>query len=64
MKNRKYIEKDSNGLIFDGRSLHGTTVTIRITSDEYGKSMSLTAGNIQIQIPLEPIEVQLGDILR
>lgn len=61
---RKYIEKDTNGLIYDGKHLHGAVVTVRITSDNYGKSMSLTAGNIQIQIPLEPIEVQLGDILR
>jgi hypothetical protein len=57
---RDYREKDIDGLIFDGIHIKPSRVTVRMTSDKYGQSLSLTASNIQINIPLESVR----DIIR
>ena len=57
---RDYREKDVFGFITDGKRFAKRKVTIRMTSDEIGQSLSLTADNIQINIPLEAV----SDIIR
>ena len=62
MKNRDYREKTIKGMIFD---IHKPfpqmgQVTVRMTSDKIGQSLSLQCANIMIEIPLEPV----SDIIR
>lgn len=57
---RDYREKDVNGIITDGHHIRPCNVTVRMTSDKHGQSLSLTASNIQIDIPLESVR----DIIR
>ena len=57
---RDYREKDVNGIITDGFRFRPSKVTVRMTSDKHGQSLSLTAANVQIQIPLEAV----SDIIR
>lgn len=57
MKGRDYREKTVKGMIFD---IHRPfpqvgDVTIRMTSDRIGQSLSLQCANIMIEIPLEPV---------
>lgn len=56
--------KDINGLIFKD-SMHPTRITVRITSDSRGKSLSLAdeKENVMLMIPLEPIAKDLKQIL-
>ena len=59
MKNRDYREKTIDGMIVDMHYLRPcplfTNVTVRMTSDERGQSLSLTCANIMIEIPLESV---------
>ena len=58
---RDYREKDVKGIIKIWnprriyRSIHDT-VTVRMTSDDKGQSLSLSAGNVLIEIPLEQVQ--------
>ena len=48
--------KDVKGLIFTDSKMANVTVTVRVTSDAIGKSLSLTAANhVMIEIPMEPV---------
>ena len=60
---RDYREKDVDGLITDITQFvipKKCNVTVRMTSDKIGQSLSLSAYNIMIQIPLE----QVRDIIK
>ena len=54
-----YREKTVAGLIFDATTkpprLERCNVTVRMTSDEIGQSLSMQAGNVMIEIPLEHV---------
>ena len=52
---RDYREKDVDGIIFDGLYIKPSRITVRMTSDKYGQSLSLTAWNVQFQIPLDAV---------
>lgn len=53
---RDYREKTINGYMTDGTHFGGIPVTVRMTNDDKGKSLSLTAGDrIQIGIPLDEV---------
>ena len=56
IKDRDCREKDVKGMITDGHRFTMTNVVVRMTSDIRGKSLSLNAGNILIEIPLEEVE--------
>lgn len=62
MTKRDYREKDVEGMIVDIRRPlpKPCTVTVRMTSDKRGQSLSLSAYNIQFMIPLEAVR----DIIR
>ena len=64
MKKRDYREKTIKGCIFDICQIptlpRKCDVTVRMTSDKIGQSLSLCAYNVMIEIPLEPI----ADIIR
>lgn len=55
---RDYREKDVKGMIADITKPvpHFCKVTVRMTSDKRGKSLSFQAANVMIEIPLEGIE--------
>lgn len=55
---RDYREKNVMGMIVDITKPmpHFCNVTVRMTSDNKGKSLSLAAANVMIQIPLEEVE--------
>lgn len=60
---KDYREKTVKGLLFDttfGIKMHETHVTVRMTSDKMGQSLSLSAGNYMISIPME----QVRDIIK
>ncbi len=61
---RDYREKTIKGCIFDGSKPlllpKMCDVTVRMTSDKIGQSLSLQAFNVMIEIPLE----QVRDIIR
>ena len=61
---RDYREKTIKGCIFDGSKPlllpEMCDVTVRMTSDKIGQSLSLQAFNVMIEIPLE----QVRDIIR
>ena len=57
---RDYREKDVSGLITDGHHIRPCNVTVRMTSDKHGQSLSFTAYGVQINIPLESV----ADIIR
>lgn len=60
---RDYREKDVDGLITDITQFvipKKCNVTVRMTSDKIGQSLSLSAYNIMISIPLE----QVRDIIK
>ncbi len=56
---RDYREKTVNGWITDGKNLKFTPITVRMTSDNKGQSLSLSAEDkdilIQLGIPLESV---------
>lgn len=53
---RDYREKDVGGWLTDGKHWGEIPVTVRMTSDDKGQSLSLTAGeSIQIGISLEDV---------
>lgn len=58
---RDYREKDVKGMLAIWnprripRFIHDT-VTVRMTSDDKGQSLSLSAGNVLIEIPLEQVQ--------
>lgn len=55
---RDYREKEVEGVIGDIRAMLAPKrckVTVRMTSDKKGKSLSLQAYNILIEIPLESV---------
>lgn len=56
---RDYREKDVNGVIFDiaGKTMlpRDCKVTVRTTSDSRGQTLSLSAFNIMLSIPLESV---------
>lgn len=60
---KDYREKTVKGLFFDttfGIKMRATPVTVRMTSDKIGQSLSLSAGNYMISIPME----QVRDIIK
>jgi hypothetical protein len=59
------VTKDINGLIYKG-SMQPTRVTVRMTSDSKGKSLSLAdeKENVMLMIPLELIAKDLKQILK
>lgn len=61
MAMRDYREKDVKGMlaIWNPRRIPTfihDTVTVRMTSDKKGQSLSLSAGNVLIEIPLEQVQ--------
>ena len=52
---RDYRHKTVDGYITDGFHLAKIPVDVRMTSDKLGQSLSFTAGEIQIGIPLESV---------
>ena len=58
------ITKDINGLIYKD-SMQPTRITVRMTSDSKGKSLSLAdeKKNVMLMIPLELIAKDLKQIL-
>lgn len=59
------LTKDINGLIIKGDSMQGAEITVRMTSDSRGKSLSLAdeKENVMLMIPLELIAKDLKQIL-
>ena len=55
--NRDYREKTVKGLIFDVTKPmpKKCDVTVRMTSDRIGQSLSLQAFNVMLEIPLESV---------
>ena len=57
---RDYREKTIKGCVFDGSRKvmlpKMCDVTVRMTSDKIGQSLSLQAFNIMIEIPLESVK--------
>lgn len=58
------IKKNIKGLVFDGL-MTDKTITVRMTKDSNGKSLSLAdeKGNIMLMIPIEQIEKDLKQII-
>lgn len=58
MKKRDYREKTINGVMFNGKFPlpRPCKVTVRMTSDHLGQSLSLNVDNILIEIPLEAVK--------
>lgn len=53
------------GMVADGNRIFARDITVRITSDQYGKSISLSNENDRmLMIPLEPIIPRLKEILK
>lgn len=54
---RDYREKDVKGMLVDASNMNCKmcNVTVRMTSDNIGQSLSLSAYNVMIQIPLESV---------
>lgn len=59
------ITKDINGQIFKN-SMQSTRITVRMTSDSKGKSLSLAdeKNDVMLMIPLELIAKDLKQILK
>lgn len=57
-KETKSIRKNRtiNGIVSDGNKFFETPITVRVTADHIGKSISLSVdGLIMLQIPVEPV---------
>ena len=54
---RDYREKKIKGCFIDGRSIlpMPCNVTVRMTSDDIGQTLSLNAYGVMISIPLESV---------
>lgn len=56
---RDYREKTVNGWIADGKNFNFTPITVRMTSDNKGQSLSLSVEDkdilIRLGIPLESV---------
>lgn len=58
---RDYRQKTTDGILSDGWKMKPCWVTVRMTSDDLGQTLSLQAGDgVQISIPLEGVR----DIIR
>lgn len=61
------IIKKADGCRYDGKKIIDTNITVRITSDEMGKTLSLADENpffgVMLAIPLESIEKELKKVL-
>ena len=59
---REYRKKEVTGFISDIRTpvMSSCNVTVRMTSDDIGQTLSLTGANILIGIPLE----EVADIIK
>jgi len=59
---RDYREKDVDGMIFKASAPlpKPCKITVRMTSDKLGQTLSLTGGNTMLVIPLEKVR----DIIR
>lgn len=53
---RDYRQKRVRGWLSDGKHIGQFPIDVRMTSDNKGQSLSLTAGTIQIGIPLEVVD--------
>ena len=58
---RDYREKQVEGMVavWNARrvpTFRKLSVTVRMTADKVGKSISLQAGNVMIEIPLEQVQ--------
>lgn len=62
------VNKKVHGMKFDGKILSQTDITIRITADKYGKTLTLSTENplngVMLSIPLEAIEKELKKVLK
>lgn len=57
-------EKKVMGMMGDGYSIKPMMLTVRITADERGKSLSLSDDkSVILMIPLEAIEKRLKEVL-
>lgn len=58
IKDRDYREKEVKGILCEAEHMKyiPTNVTVRMTSDKLGQSLSLSAFNVMIEIPLEEVE--------
>lgn len=56
MKDRDYREKTVKGMVATGIIPKFCNVTVRMTSDKRGQSLSLQAYNVLIEIPLESVK--------
>lgn len=56
MKDRDYREKTVKGMVATGLIPKFCDVTVRMTSDKRGQSLSLQAYNLLIEIPLESVK--------
>ena len=56
---RDYREKTVDGYVFNGTDVHPVMsfrpVTVRMTSDERGQTLSIQAENVMIGLPLEAV---------
>lgn len=57
---KDYREKTIKGMFYDRGKLKFNNVTVRMTSDDVGQSLSLQTRDTMIQIPLEDVR----DIIR
>lgn len=53
---RDYREKTVNGIYFNAIGMTFTKVTVRMTNDKKGASLSLNANGHMIEIPLEAVK--------
>lgn len=58
------ITKDIPGMMLN-KTMQKKTITVRITKDAFGKSLSLADENegIMLMVPIEPIEKELRQML-
>ena len=52
---KDYREKTIKGMFYDRGKLKPDNVTVRMTSDDIGQSLSLQTADTMIQIPLEQV---------
>jgi len=57
---KDYREKTIKGMFYDRGKLKLDNVTVRMTSDDIGQSLSLQTADTMIEIPLE----QVADIIK
>lgn len=52
---RDYREKTVSGFVSNGTQLAPCPVTVRMTADDYGQTLSLQSPGYQIGIPMEAV---------